>query len=459
MYLKRKTDTFLEKWYADPKRLPIILKGARQIGKTETIRHFAAVHYDSLVEINFVESPKFKLIVQDGYGADDVVSAISRIESSFRFPKGRKTLIFFDEIQEFPDIATTLKFFAENGEYDVICSGSLLGVHYKRITSNSVGFKIDCDMHSLDFEEFLWARGYGEDLADELLAAMRERKALKASTFGAVRGLFLDYCTLGGMPFVVRNYVERRSFEGSLESQRRIVGDYRDDVRKYVGGLDQTRILNVFNRVPVQLAHEQSRKFQISKVAAGARAREYEGCVDWLVQAGVVNRCFCLKTPTLPLAGNCDEAKYKLYMGDTGLLVGMMEREVADDIRVNRNLGVWKGGLYENIVAEALTKCGLGLHYWRRGESPLEIDFLVRSGSDLVPLEVKGGNDTAKSIRTLLASPKYPQAKWGIKMADANIGFASNVLTIPWFCAFLLGRLLDVGHPTAPVPWFEPEGL
>ena len=456
MYLKRKIDSYFESWYAMPNRLPLILKGARQIGKTEAVRHFAALHYDSVVEINFIENPKFKVIVQDGYGAEDIVSAISRIESSFHFPKGRRTLIFFDEIQEFPDIATTLKFFAQNGEYDVICSGSLLGVHYRRITSNSVGFKIDCDMHSLDFEEFLWARGYGDDFAGELLVAMRERKALRVSTLTALKGLFLDYCTLGGMPYVVRDYIERRSFEGSLESQRRIVNDYRDDVRKYVTGLDQTRILNVFNRVPAQLAHEQSRKFQISKVAAGARAREYEGCVDWLVEAGVVNRCFCLKAPALPLAGNFDESKYKLYMGDTGLLIGMMEREVADDIRVNRNLGIWKGGLYENIVAEALVKSGRELYYWRRGESPLEIDFLVRSGSELIPLEVKGGNDTAKSLRTFLASG-LPHVKWGVKMADANIGYASGILTIPWACAFLLDRMLDAGHLESSQSWFVPD--
>lgn len=456
MYLRRKVDEFLDRWHADAARLPILIRGARQIGKTEAVRQFAKRTYDSLVEVNFVESPKFKSIVQDGYGAQEVVSAISRIESSFKFPRNRRTLIFFDEVQEFPDIATSLKFFAQGGDYDVICSGSLLGIHYRSITSNSVGFKLDYEMSSLDFEEFLWARGYGDDLVDEMLRSLRERMPLRASTLQAVRGLFLDYSTLGGMPYIVRRYIETRSFEGSLEAQRRIVGDYRDDVRKYVKGLDQTRILNVLDHIPVQLAREQNRKFQISKVAHGARAREYEGCVNWLVQAGVVNRCHCLRAPTLPLAGNYDESKFKLYMGDTGLLVGMMERDVADDVRVNRNLGVWKGGLYENIVAEALRKSGRELYYWRRGESPLEIDFLVRCGDRIVPLEVKGGNDRAKSLRELIASPKYPEVSWGVKMADANIGFEGNVLTMPWACAFLLDRLLSGEKAREPLPWFEP---
>jgi len=289
MYIKRKIDYFLEDWHNNPNRLPILLSGARQIGKTEAVRHFAATHYESVVEINFVESPKFHRIVKDGYSVEDVINAITRINPAFRFVKGRRTLIFFDEIQQFPDIATTLKFFAQNGEYDVICSGSLLGVNYKEISSIAVGYKIDKTMYSLDFEEFLWARGYGDDLIGELLGCMRSRLPIKESTRYTVRGLFLDYCTLGGMPYVVRDYLEKHSFEGSLVSQRRIVSDYRDDIRRYAEGVDKVRILNVFDHIPAQLANETTIKFQISKVAHGARAREYVPCVHWLQEAGVAN--------------------------------------------------------------------------------------------------------------------------------------------------------------------------
>ena len=182
MYLKRRIDSFFELWYADSARLPILVKGARQIGKTEAIRHFAASHYDSIVEINFVEQPKYKQITVDGYGAQEVVSAISRLNPDFRFPKGKRTLIFFDEVQEFPDIATTLKFFAQDGQYDVICSGSLLGVHYQKISSVAVGFKVDKDMYFLDFEEFLWVRGYGDDLLEEVLSCMLSRTPLSEAT-------------------------------------------------------------------------------------------------------------------------------------------------------------------------------------------------------------------------------------------------------------------------------------
>ena len=453
-YIKRKIDAFLDDWHNNKTRLPIILKGARQIGKTETVRHFAQRHYDSFVEINFVEEPKYKRIVDDGYSTQDIVSAITRIDSRKKFLPDRKTLIFFDEVQDFPDIATSLKFFAQDGRFDVICSGSLLGVHYSKITSNSVGFKIDLDMHSLDFEEFLWARGYENDIVEELISAMRSRSQISNATLFALKGLFLDYCSLGGMPYVVREYVERRSFEGTLESQRRIVRDYQDDVRKYAVGLDQARILNVFRHIPVQLARE-NRKFQISKVAPGARFRDYRGCIDWLADAGVVNVCHCLKSLSLPLSGNYDEQRYKLYMADTGLLLGMLDKDASDDVRVNRNLGIFKGGLYENIVAEALTKAGCRLYYWRRDDSPLEMDFFMRDGESLVPVEVKGGNDCAKSLRELVDSSRYPAISWGIKLAAANIGFQNRILTMPWFCAFLLPRLLGGEGRPAPA-WFEP---
>ena len=455
-YLKRKIDSYFQKWFADPNRLPIVLKGARQVGKTEAVRQFAAGRYESFVEINFAEEPKYCTIVADGYGAQSIIGAISRIDPSKRFPDGRRTLVFFDEIQEFPDIATSLKFFAQDGRYDVICSGSLLGVHYKHISSVSVGYKVDYDMNGMDFEEFLTARGYGEDMTEELLQAMRERKPLRESTLAAGKGLFLDYCTLGGLPYVVRNYVERKSFEGSLETQRRIVRDYRDDIRKYASGVDQARLLNVFDHVPVQLAKE-NRKFQMSKVAHGARFRDYRGCVDWLVDAGVVNRCNCLLTPTLPLGGNYDEAKFKLYMADTGLLVSMLDEAAQTDVRANRNLGIYKGALYENIVAEALAKCGMPLYYWKRGESTLEEDFFVRDEESLIPLEVKGGSNRSKSLRELVDSPKYPQVRWGIKLADANIGFADNVLTMPWFCAFLIPRMLKPEVSSSVMQWYEPE--
>lgn len=440
MYLKRKIDKILDEWHSG-RRLPLVLKGPRQVGKTESVRHFAEGRYDSVVEINFYEEPKYRKILDDGYGVQDIVGAISRINSRFKFPPNR-TLLFFDEVQKFPDITTSLKFFAQDGRFDVICSGSLLGVNYREIESNSVGFKVDVDMSSLDFEEFLWAKGYGSDLADEMLAAMCSMQPLKSVTRDVARSLFLDYCTLGGMPDIVRMYIESDGlFAGVYDRQRQIVRDYREDVRKYAEGLDQARILNVFDHIPVQLARE-NHKFQISKVAHGARFRDYRGCVEWLTDAGVVNPCYCLLQPELPLKGNYDETKFKLYFVDTGLLVSMLDEDAQDDLRTNRNLGIYKGAIFENIVAEAFAKAGLGLYYWRRDESPLEEEFFVRCGDDLVPVEVKAGNSRSKSLRELIDSPRYHDIKWGIKFADANIGHSNNILTLPWFCAFLMPKML-----------------
>ena len=244
------------------------------------------------------------------------------------------------------------------------------------------------------------------------------------------------------MPDVVRSYIEQNgSFSGIYEKQAQLVKDYRGDVRKYVAGLDQTRILNVFDHIPVQLAKD-NRKFQISKVAHGARFRDYRGCIEWLVDAGVVNPCYCLMNPELPLKGNYDESKYKLYFADTGLLISMLDEAAQDDFRANRNLGIYKGAIYENIVAEAFVKSSLRLYYWKKDNSTLEEEFFVRAGDDLVPVEVKAGRGRAESLRELVNSPKYHDIRWGIKLADRNIGYTDSILTLPWFCAFLVGRMI-----------------
>ena len=324
LYLKRKIDAFLSEWKENPDKKPLIVKGPRQVGKTESIQRFAAENYTSVITINFVEEPKYKMITADGYKAADIIKNISRIDPSKRFIEG-ETLIFFDELQEFPDIATALKFFKIDGRFDVICSGSMLGINYRKIESNSVGYKTDYEMFSLDFEEFLWAGGYDDAFIDDMLTHMRTLTPFNELEMSVCSELFLNYCILGGMPAVVREFIEKGTFEGSLETQRQLIADYKEDIRKYADGMDQTRILNVFQHIPVQLAKD-NKKFQISKVASGARFRDYRGCIEWLNDAGMVNICYCLNFPELPLKGNYDETKYKLYFADSGLLVAMLMR-------------------------------------------------------------------------------------------------------------------------------------
>lgn len=440
MYLRRKVDRFLAQWHAADDRKPLVIKGPRQVGKTESIRRFAKSHYENVVEINFVEEPKYRAITSDGYGVQDVVRNISLLDPSKKLVPN-KTLIFFDEVQDHPDIATTLKFFHIDKRFDVICSGSMLGINYQRIESNSVGYKTDYEMHSLDFEEFLWAKGYGDDVVEGMFSHLVALKPFSDTEMDLFLSLFVDYCTLGGMPAVVAAYITSGTFSGTLQIQRQLVLDYQEDIQKYAVGLDRARILNVFKHIPIQLAKD-NKKFQISKVARGARFKDYRGCIEWLESAGIVNVCHCLSFPELPLKGNYDENKYKIYCADSGLFVSMLDDEASDDLRANRNLGVYKGALYESIVAEALRKSGYELYYYKRENSTLEEDFFVRTRNNLVPVEVKARNGSAKSMRTLLSSDSYPDIQFGIKLSAGNVGSNDGLLTLPYFVTFLLRRLL-----------------
>ena len=439
--MERTAMTKLIAWKDAPGRKPLVVNGARQVGKTETIRRFGESNYSSFIEINFYEEPKYKAIIRDGYGAAEIIKNISLIDPSKRFIEN-DTLIFFDEIQDFPEISTSLKFFAQDGRFDVICSGSLLGIHYKRIESNSVGYKTNYDMNSLDFEEFLWALHYNEEQIGSILDHMIQQKQFSKLELDTFNRCFLEFSILGGMPAVVRDYVDKGTFEGSLDTQRQLLLDYEDDVRKYAEGLDQSKIINVFRHIPVQLAKD-NKKFQISKVAKGARSKDYIGCIDWLNDAGIINICYCMSFPELPLKGNYDSSKYKIYMRDIGLLVAMLDEESQDDLRVNKNLGVYKGALYENIVGDALVKEGYQLYYYKREDSTLEQDFFVRTKRSLVPIEVKANNNRAKSLITLIKSEKYSDVQYGIKLCNSNIGFNNSIYTFPYFCTFMLKKYLS----------------
>ena len=445
LYIQRKADSYLAEWKNNPQKLPLIVKGARQIGKTETILHFSTRNYENVVYINFVINEKFKIITKDGYEPQSIIKNITLVDPSKKFIPG-KTVIIFDELQEFPEIATSLKFFKIDGRFDVICSGSLLGSSYQKIQSNSVGYKTDYEMSSLDFEEFLWAKGY-KNAPEEILEKMKKGEPFSELEHKVYSDLFRDFCITGGMPAIVSSYLQKGTFEGILSMQKQLILNYQEDVKKYAQGLDKTRILNVLNHIPVQLAKE-NKKFQISKVASGARFKDYWGCIEWLKDAGIVNICYCMNFPELPLKGNYDASKYKLYFFDTGLLVANLDEDSQEDLRANENLGVYKGALYENIISESLRKQGFELYYYKKEDSTLEEDFFVRAKDFLIPVEVKATNGTAKSLRTLLKSEHYPDITYGIKFIMGNIGFSDNIFTFPYFCSFLLKRYLKDFNPS-----------
>ena len=423
-----------------PDRKPLIIKGARQTGKTYSILHFIENNYKNKIYINFALEPKFKRITDDGYIFSDVIKNISRISPNLVF-EPNNTVIVFDELQEHPDIATSLKSFCLDGTYDVICSGSLLGLHYKKIHSNSVGYKTDYELRSFDFEEFLWAKGYKESFINDLFENMKFLKPLSNVMLEICNNIFVDFCILGGMPAVIKQYIETGLFSKTLEIQNQIALDYEEDIRKYAESLDQTKIISMFRNIPSQLAKE-NKKYQFNKITKNSRARDFQGCKEWLSDAGVINICYCLNYPELPLKGNYNETKFKLYYADTGLLIASLDDEAQEDLRANKNLGVYKGALYENFIAEALVKQDFKLYYYSKENSTLEEDFFVRSTDELIPLEVKSNTNNSKSLSTLIKSNSYKDIKYGIKLHAGNIGYSNNIYSFPYFCAFLLKRFI-----------------
>lgn len=438
--LKRKIDNYLNNWKQNKDRKPLIVKGARQIGKTKSITAFAEANYKSVIAINFVEQQKYKQIFNDGYEVDTIIKNISLLDPSLKFIPN-DTILFFDELQECPECATSLKFFCIDGRYDVICSGSLMGINYNKIESNSVGYKEDYEMHSMDFEEFLWAKGYSEEFVEELYSHMLNGKPFSELQLETLFDIFRDYMTLGGMPDVVRTYIENKNFSGTLEIQRQLLADYEEDITKYAVGLDKAKIKNIYNHISVFLAKENKR-FQISKISYNARNREYVGVVEWLTDAGIINPCYCLAEVELPLKGNYDPKLYKIYFKDTGLLIASLDEEAQEDLRANRNFGTYKGAIYENIVGDMLVKQGYRLYYYKQDNPALEMDFFVRDSESLIPVEVKANDGATPSLKKLIANDKYPDIRFGIKFGYKNIGFANGFYTFPYFLGFLLKRFL-----------------
>ena len=438
--LKRKIDKYLLEWKNSPDKKPLIVKGARQIGKTESIRNFAKNNYKSVIEINFVLQKQYKDIFDDGFEVDSIIKNISLRNPNLEFIPG-DTLIFFDELQDCINCATSLKSFNQDGRYDVICSGSLMGINYNEIESNSVGNKEDYEMYSMDFEEFLWAKGYKEEQIESLYEHMKNLIPFSNTELSVMFENFKEYMIIGGMPAIVYSFVKNNNYSGTLKMQKQILLDYEEDITKYAGGLDYGKILNVYRKIPVFLGNE-NKKFQISKVETGARSREYIGTIDWLINSGIINICYCLEQPELPLGGNYNPDNYRIYFSDTGLLIGSLDEEAQDDLRNNKNFNTYKGAIYENIIGDMLVKQGYKLYFYKNEKGTIEMDFFVRDKNSLIPVEVKANDGATISLNNLIDSDKYKDIKYGIKLGYKNIGFNGKFYTFPYFLTFLLKRYL-----------------
>ena len=439
--LRRKVDAYLIDWKNNPDRKPLIVKGARQVGKTLSVELFANQNYKSVIKINFVEQKKYRNIFDDGFEVDAILKNISLLNPDFKFIPG-DTIFFFDELQACPNCATSLKFFKLDGRFDVICSGSLMGINYKEIESNSVGYKEDYEMHSMDFEEFLWAKGYSDEFVEELYEHMHNLEPLSALQMDVMLELFRDYVIIGGMPEVVDTYIKNKNFSGTLGIQKQLLKDYEEDITKYVEGLDKAKVKAVYNHISTFLAKENKR-FQITKIARNARNRDYIGCVEWLADAGIINVCYCMNQPELPLKGNYDPKLYKIYFKDTGLLIASLDEEAQEDLRANKNLGTYKGAIYENIVGDMLVKQGYQLYYYSNDRPVIEMDFFVRDADSLIPVEVKANDGATPSLNNLLKESKFPDIKYGIKLGYKNIGYNGKFYTFPYFLTFLMKRFIS----------------
>ena len=437
--LQRKIERTLIKWKNTPNHKPLIIKGCRQCGKTFSVNTFAKEYYTHVVYLNFFEHPDYKLAFEGSKQIDSIVMNLTALIPNSRFVSGQ-TCIILDEIQECSAARTALKFFKIDGRYDVIATGSLLGVcGYKGdetdYNSIPVGYEQHIEMLPLDFEEFLWANGINQEIIELLTKSLQERTPIPPAIHQRMRQLILEYTIVGGMPEVVNRFIATHNMSDVLEEQHSIITGYKEDMVKYAANEDKVRLRAAFDSIPRQLSKE-NKKFQFSVIKKGARAKEYITGIQWLEDAGIIIRCRNLSITELPLEGNAIEDSFKVYMRDTGLFVSMLEEGTQFDILQGRLYG-YKGAIFENLIADIFIKMGRKLYYYRK-DSGLEIDFVIRYHSECVLVEVKASTGNTKSTKTILQHPDKYHVYQAIKLGDYNIGEKDGILTLPVYMAFLL---------------------
>jgi predicted AAA+ superfamily ATPase len=430
--LRRKVTDALLAWKLKEKKNVLVVSGARQIGKTFSIESFAREHYSHVVYIDFEEQPRFRQAFAGNLSTDSIISQLTLLLPDIPVTPG-ETVIIFDEIQSCPQAITSLKFFSRDGRYDVIATGSMLGMSYKEVSSFPVGYVERIEMRSMDFEEFLWANRITDTQVADLRGFFENKMQVPPAIHDRMMELFREYIVVGGMPAVVNRYVDTKNFGEVLKLQRDIVRDYADDISKYAEGVEKTKARACFLSIPKQLSRDY-KKFTYSVVEKHGSSRKYAGSLMWLYDAGIINFCHNLERIGLPLEGNAKPDSFKVYMCDTGLLVAMLEDESAADV-IGGNLGIYKGALYENIVADIFTKSEKKLYYYEY-RSQIEMDFFIRRGGELTAVEAKAADHTkSKSMRSIIDNYGV---KRGIKLSAKNIGYKDSVETIPLYMAMFL---------------------
>lgn len=435
--LKRKIEQLLIEWKNTENHKPLIIKGCRQCGKTFSVLDFAKKNYRHVVYLNFFENPAYSQVFSGSLEVNAIVMMLSALFGKEAVFESGHTVLVLDELQECPEARTALKFFNIDGRYDVIGTGSLLGVkgYGKEPKSVPVGSETVIDMYPLDFEEFLWANGITESVIDMLKQYLQKEAPVPEALHSRLRQLFLQYAVVGGMPDAVQTFVYTGRMDAVLQIQRDIVRSYEDDMVKYAEKKDKSRIKECFQSIPKQLSKE-NKKFQYSVVKKGSTASSYAGSLQWIEDAGIIIRCYNLSIPELPLDGNAESDVFKVYMRDCGLFVSMLEDGTQYDI-LNGKLHGYKGAIFENIIADVFGKMGRRLYYFHK-DSGLEVDFVIRYKGQCTLVEVKASTGNTKSTTTILRHPEKYHVSNAIKLGDYNIGRNQQLLTLPLYMAFLL---------------------
>ncbi len=436
--LRRKIEKTLLDWKNTPNHKPLILKGCRQCGKTFSVLNFAKKNYEHVVYLNFFVNPQYASVFSGSLEVDHITMLLSALMGKDAIFEAGKTILILDEIQDCPDARTALKFFKLDGRYDVIGTGSLLGVKgygEKEPKSIPVGYETVIDMTPLDFEEFLWANGISEQIITLLHTHLQDQTPVPDALHARMRELLLQYTVVGGMPDVVQTFVDTKRMDEVLQLQRDIVRSYEDDMVKYADKKDKAVIKECFQSIPKQLSKE-NKKFQYSVVKKGATASKFAGSLQWIEDAGIIARCYNLSITELPLDGNAEQDTFKVYMRDTGLFVSMLEDGTQFDILQGNLLG-YKGAIFEGLIADIFSKMGRKLYYFHK-DSGLEVDFVIRYKGACALVEVKANTGNIKSTKTILRHPEKYHVTQAIKLGDYNIGLSEQILTLPLYMAFLL---------------------
>ena len=442
---RRKIEQVLLDWKKNKDKMPIVIKGCRQCGKTFSVLDFAHKNYGNVVYLDFFLNPQYKSIFDDSLEIDNILVNISTLLPNVRIVPG-DTCFVFDEIQDCPRARTSLKFFKMDGRFDVICTGSLLGVSgYRSKDADDdkfapvpVGYEKIVDMYPMDFEEWLWANGIQEAVFRKLEDSLFSLVPIPEVIHRRMTQLLLQYVIVGGMPRAVTAFMETHNIQEVVSVQKAIIEGYKADMLKYASQLDKPRIRECFESIPKQLSRE-NKKFAYAQVRANGRGRDYQGSIQWIEDAGIIRRCYNLEIPELPLDGNAIYEQFKVYMADTGLFVCMLERETAHDI-LNGNLLGYKGAIFENLIADIFGKMGRKLYYYRK-DSGLEVDFVMRYRGECTLVEVKATSGNVKSTKTILAHPEKYHVSKAIKLGDYNVGVSGGVITLPLYMAFLLNEV------------------